>query len=101
MRPKETIEKRRLIATPDLEEGITDVLQHQVSNRLEFTAYDITFALRRRLSDIEVRHTQVRQIIHLQMRLIVVLTLYQCKIVHYDTASARRYVPVERSNASF
>lgn len=87
---------RRSASTSSIEESVTDYLRHQVNNRLEFTAYDITFALRRRMPDIEVRHTEVRRVVHLQMNLIVALDWYRREIIEYDTASARRYIPIER-----
>jgi hypothetical protein len=87
---------RRPIAPNELEERVTDYLQYQVTHRLEFTAHDGTFALRRRLPDIDITHNDVRYIVQLQMRLVVALGMYTLETVKYDTATARRYVPVRR-----
>jgi len=90
--PNSATPPRRSTSTSNLEEYVTNYLRHQINNGLEFTAYDITFALRRRLPDVEIRHTEVRRIVHLQMRLIVALDWYKQEITEYDTASARRYI---------
>lgn len=84
---------RSTIKTGVLDNLITERLKHQVSNKLEFTAYDITLALRRTNPTVELIHREARKSVHMQMRLIVELGMYRRETTTYGNATARRYIP--------
>lgn len=87
----------RIIVKPDvLDKLVTDQLKHQIIDKLEFTAYDITLALRRANSNSEIRHQEVRRLVHLQLGLIVAIGIYTRKKVKYGNNPATRYVPMSK-----
>lgn len=84
---------RRSIQQKDLEKLVAQRLKYQVEHKLQFTAYDITLALKLANPEIKITHQEVRRIVHTMMRLIVELGLYKHKTATYGDASARRYIP--------
>lgn len=89
----ENAQHHRTSSTSELDDFVTVHVRQQVANNLEFTAYDVTLALRRQHPDINIPHHDVRRSVHLQMRLLVELGNYERVSVQYGGAKARRYIP--------
>jgi hypothetical protein len=85
---------RKAVKPDVLNDFVTQKLKYQVENKLRFTAYDITLALRHDNPSLEIIHDKVRHIVHLQMRLIVELGWYKREAVDYGDETARHYIPI-------
>lgn len=85
---------RHPIQSEDLEKLVAQTLQHQVKHKLQFTAYDITLALRSANPKLKIIHREARHIVHTMMHLIVELGLYKYESTMYGDRLARRYIPV-------
>lgn len=88
---------RRSVKREVLDGMVAEHLERQVTNKLEFTAYDVTLALRRAYPTLEINHSEVRHSVHLQLRLVVATGIYTIILARYGDDSAKRYIPTSTS----
>jgi hypothetical protein len=82
------------IGKRDLEVLVANEINRRMAINSEFTAYDITQALRRNDPTVTIAHTNVRRMVHAQMDAIVSGGLYDRETAYFGSEAAVRYVPL-------
>ena len=76
---------------------VGEALQARLVARDQFTAYDITMALRMRLLHLEIAHERVRTLVHGFMRAVMAAGHYQTTSTRFWGKRARLYEPAASS----
>lgn len=86
---------RRTPVTPAaLELMVADALARRLTRGDLFTAYDVTQELRAAHPGFDLRHDNVREVVHAQMEAMLAAGIYDRECADFGHASAIRYVPV-------
>lgn len=78
----------------DLAVLVASEINRRMAINAEFTAYDITQALRRSDPTMTIAHMNVRRLVHKQMDAIVGSGLYDRETAYFGSEAAVRYVPL-------
>jgi hypothetical protein len=83
-----------VVSQDKISKWVSKFLKDQIKNRLQFTAYDVTLALKAKYPKLDISHKNVRHSVHTMMRLIVELRMYRRVIAKYGKNQAQRYEPI-------
>ena len=72
---------------------VAEELQVRTYSQDQFTAYEVTRALRKRQPHIEIRHNSVRHLVHQYMRALVAAGTYESALLDFNGESAILYEP--------
>jgi hypothetical protein len=79
---------------------VVEELEHRVSTDKEFTAYDITRAIRRRQPRLDIRHEAVRVLVHHYMNSLIAAGHYQADMRAFGVTTAVQYAPASMGSGS-
>ena len=82
------------VTDAELQMWVIDAINAQIAARCWFTAYDITLAVRDDHPQDDIRHAEVRAIVHQCMQHVITSGLYEPEQAQFGSDSAIRYVPL-------
>ena len=85
---------RAPISPDELEMLVAEHLNECIAERQEFTAYDVTMALRAAHPDVNILHLVVRGVVHRRMQPWIANHLYGLRHMSFPTGVACCYVPL-------
>jgi hypothetical protein len=86
--------RRTPVTHAALELMVADALARRLTHGDLFTAYEVTQELRAAHPAFDLRHDDVREVVHAQMESIIAARIYDRECADFGHASAIRYVPV-------